>query len=62
MRGISIAQPAEPDEGAASDSTVVYVNVRGVRIAVSLIGPDLHRLETVLAELLDGWKLRSVHH
>jgi hypothetical protein len=44
------------DEGAESDSTV-YVNVKGVRIAVTLSGSDLHRLETLLAQLLTDWGL-----
>jgi hypothetical protein len=34
--------------------------VSAVRIAVSLIGSDLHRLNTLLAELLDDWELQSV--
>jgi hypothetical protein len=54
----SIAQPAEHDHDVDSE-TLVYVDVKGVRICVSLIGSDVHRLEALLAELLNGWGLQS---
>jgi hypothetical protein len=55
-----IAQAAEHDEEAERDETVVYVNVKGVRVSVSLIGGDVHRLKTLLMDLLDDWELQSV--
>jgi hypothetical protein len=59
MRAIPIALAAEHDEGADSDSTVRYVSFQGMQIAMTLIGIDVPRLETALAELLSEWELQS---